>query len=608
LGDYSCPKTNQLRDIKRRERVIGLEKDRIILIVLNNMEVLNEDDGTVVRESIVPYSLKYETWYFFSKGIPLMLSAVLEWGVPPLAGMAFAGHTASSSVLQTGLGYARVFYSITTLMIMFSMTNYFGTVLPGAIGAGRHDRVRRYFQRSVVFVTLLWLLFVVPLQIFAGHIMSAVGVPKEIATLVGIYSCWMIPVGWMTMLEVHLELIFINLGYERCALFNSLLTGLCVDIVCAYFFVYKWEWGIKGVALSHMSVKAARILVWIFLAVYYGLGKYFYGLTAKTTITLHSNNSRQSEEDLHHPLLLNYGIDENNEHKQENKQDPFFSKNEMELFWATFAPTLGTSFSTYLIFELQIVALGHIANIPQEAVAAGAIWVQTESTLAAVQRGFLQVTRMRTLKLMGNNDSLGAKKAYTAMCVFCFILVAITNVPLFVFSDDIGVVVSNDVKVQNWLNKIVWVLILHTQTRICSMNGGAIYIAVERGALKVIQNVVGFYVVASPLAAVGALTNIVTTDVATKMIFCVSATAVAQFVIGVWSVLDMGLKQDWDSGCLIVAKRANNDRILAQQGRQKIQYRSPPLLAASPKMASPMLTPSLLPRLQSPLRSVSADV
>jgi Na+-driven multidrug efflux pump len=264
-----------------------------------------------------------------------------------------------------------------------------------------------------------------------------------------------------------------------------------------------------------------------------------------------------------------------------------------------------------LIFELQIIALGHIANIPQEAVAAGAIWVQTESTLAAVQRGWLQVTRMRTLKLMGNNDAIGAKKAYTAMCVLSFLLVAITNIPLLVWSDDIGVLVSNDVNVQQWLNRIVWVLALHTQTRICSINGGAIYIAVERGTLKVVQNVVGFYVVASPLAAVGALTNMITTtDIATKMIFCVSATAVAQFVIGAWAFLDMGCNQDWVEGGKIVARRANNDRILAQSstasGGGSTNCGSP--LLGSPWLESPMLTPSLLPRQLSPLRSISAGV
>ena len=316
----------------------------------------NEDED---KEIIAPYSLKYETWYFFSKGIPLMFSAVLEWGVPPWAGMAFAGHTRNSSDLQTGLGYARVFYNITTLMTLFSMTNYFATVLPGAIGAGRHDRVRLYFQRSVAIITLLWLLFVVPLQLFAGTIMHAVGVPATISNLVGTYSMYMIPVGWMLMLEVHLELIFINLGFERCAAFNSLLTGLGVDITCTYFFVYRWEWGIKGVALSQVSVKAARILVWVVLTVHYRLQKYFYGTEKILTLTLNSDQDRHQHR---RPLLLNQVLSPatNNESKESNESnesknhndgndergvDPFFSWVELQLFWDTFAPTLATFFT-----------------------------------------------------------------------------------------------------------------------------------------------------------------------------------------------------------------------------------------------------------------------
>ena len=61
-----------------------------------------------------PYSVRNELRYFFKKGLPLGLSATLEWGVPPLVAMVFAGHVdENSDQLQTALGFGRVFYNCT---------------------------------------------------------------------------------------------------------------------------------------------------------------------------------------------------------------------------------------------------------------------------------------------------------------------------------------------------------------------------------------------------------------------------------------------------------------------------------------------------------------
>jgi Na+-driven multidrug efflux pump len=543
----------------------------------DNYQLLRETSGASSieeKEEVPPYSFKYETYYFFSKGIPLMLSATLEWGVPPWAALAFAGHTHNSSQLQSALGYSRVFYNITTLMTLFSAITYFSTVIPGAIGAGRKDRVRKYFQTSVVLVTLFWIPIAI-LQLFAGNIMFAVGVPKDISNLVGIYTKFMIPVGWMLMMECHLEITFINLGYEKCAAFNSVLTGLGVDVACTYFFVYKWEWGIEGVALAQMVVKGSRILVWIVLMYYFNLNKYFYGSKEKRNRMKKRKNLHIGSSPLQSLITENHhhhdggdkksgGVERGNEEEEEEEEEEdeaFFTLKEFRIFVKTAIPTLGTYFTGWLIFELQIICLGHIAEIPTAAVAAGAIWVQTESTLAAVQRGWILVTSMRTIKLMGTNDPVSAKKAYAVMCILSFVLVSLTNVPLLFFKNDVSILISNDRDVQKWLNQILWVLAVHQSTRICSINSGALYIAIERGGTQVLQNIVSFYIIASPIAGIAALTNLITKDIAIKMMFCVATTSVAQFIIGCWAFLDMGCRQDWIQGCQLITDRANNDRL-----------------------------------------------
>ena len=43
---------------------------------------------------------------------------MLEWGLPPLAVMMLAGRTSEPAKLQSALGYARVYYNVTTLMVL----------------------------------------------------------------------------------------------------------------------------------------------------------------------------------------------------------------------------------------------------------------------------------------------------------------------------------------------------------------------------------------------------------------------------------------------------------------------------------------------------------
>ena len=51
------------------------------------------------------------------------------------------------------------------------------------------------------------------------------------------------PLRYLLLLEIHLEIAFVNLGFARCSTFNSLLTGVGVDCVCAYLFILRWGLG-----------------------------------------------------------------------------------------------------------------------------------------------------------------------------------------------------------------------------------------------------------------------------------------------------------------------------------------------------------------------------
>ena len=407
-------------------------------------------------------------------------------------------------------------------MSTFGMAAYMSTVIPGCIGAGRHDRISHYFLRSLLLITVLMLpLYIV--QFFSSDIMQSLGVQKHIADDVGVYTRMMLVTSWLLLLENHLATIFINLNYAHFASINSLVTGLGVDLFCSYYFIYHLELGIRGAAYTQMTVKACRVVIWLALTFATGNVNTVFGAFWR------SENA-----------------------------EPLLSSKEFRVFLSQAAPNLLSNFAGWFIFELQIMAVTNIQHIPDSAVTAGAIWIQMESTLAAVQTGWLQTTNMRALVLLAKLDP-GAPKSYSVLCFLSFIFVGVSNVALLIWSGKLSNVISNDHEVQHWLHQIMWVLVVHTQTRILSLNAQNMFVPIGKGTEAVALNLIGFYVVATPIVAVLALTNYVTTSVRVKLTLCVAGTSMAQVPIALLGFAYL-IRLDWVETGRLIRQRANSDK------------------------------------------------
>ena len=125
------------------------------------LDVSEVPEKDIELDTEPPYSVKNELNFFLVKGLPLMLSAMLEWGVPPLVAMVMAGHTESSASLQSALGFGRVFYNCTTLLVVIGLMSYFQNVIPGCVGANRKDRIPNYFRRSLCLMMVILAPFVI---------------------------------------------------------------------------------------------------------------------------------------------------------------------------------------------------------------------------------------------------------------------------------------------------------------------------------------------------------------------------------------------------------------------------------------------------------------
>lgn len=320
-------------------------------------------------EQELPYSFSNECRYFLFKGMPLGVSAAAEWGAPPLIGMIFAGHTPESSALQSALGFGRLYFNVSILMIMLGLCSYLQSVIPGAIGAGRKDRIPMYLARSMA-LSMLGLLPSFLLSLCSDFVLQAVGVPQSIAAEVGVYTRLMLPNAVLILVDIHIETVFMNLGFAKSCSINSVLTGLGVDVAVTYMLVYRWRWGVRGMALAQLTVRLSRIIVFGLLIGWNGLGRVFLGKAAFRRTTDAPDTGRAADAPAP-PLSSAFegGDDEAAVPPNTTKRphERLCDRKEAKIFVSLGAPGIGSNLSGWLIFELQILALAniHVCYAPQ---------------------------------------------------------------------------------------------------------------------------------------------------------------------------------------------------------------------------------------------------
>merc|ERR1712113_1331968 len=88
--------------------------------------------------------------------------------------------------------------------------------------------------------------------------------------------------------------------------------------------------------------------------------------------------------------------------------------------------------------------------------------------------------------------------------------------------------------------------------KVASWLTASLFIPVGRGTFMIVWTSVSSYCIASPIALLVSLTDVVTDSIATKMLACVGLTSIAQVMqfVGFISVL---LKMDWEHAAKVIA-------------------------------------------------------
>lgn len=463
--------------------------------------------------------LMTEARFFFSKGVPLSLASIMQWGVPPTINLFIAGATEDSAKLQLAMGYGRLFSNCTFVMIMAGLGQYIGSVIPGCIGAGRKDRIPNYFWRSMLMCAMILAPFMI-LQFFAGPLAQAIGVDQEIATEVGVYCRTRALMFFFIVPYWHLDSCFVNLGYARLSPLNAFFCGFIVNVSAFYLLVLKWKWGAHGAALAQVISRACGVMFWLLLMWYHGLRKTILGPSPT--------------------------------------KERLLSLKELRVFLSLTAPRIVANFGGWFVFELQLLATTNIKGIAQPALAAAAVWIQCETAMAASQDGWFRATQMRALALLGQG-SPHAKRAFATNIGLATACVALLNVVLLACTDALSGIVSNDADVRAAFSQIAWVLVPHMQTRIVALTAMSLLIPLGHWSVHISSVYVVFYLIVTPLVGVIALTDLVTTSARLKLLACVGGVPMGSTIMIVVAVTFMA-RLDWEKASKTVRDRANTDK------------------------------------------------
>jgi hypothetical protein len=159
------------------------------------------------------------------------------------------------------------------------------------------------------------------------------------------------------------------------------------------------------------------------------------------------------------------------------------------------------------------------------------------------------------------------------LLLLSFTLVALLNVPLLTPAGALAVshAMSNDSDVVHWLHRLSWILVVHTQTRIIDLTLASFLAPMGWARVRVGVSFFSFVALAAPVATVGTLTDVWTTDLAVKLQLCVACTAIGQASNAVLFGVVLLCVIDWSVAAKTVAGRANTDLAPSEGGVSSVE-------------------------------------
>lgn len=128
------------------------------------------------------------------------------------------------------------------------MASALETLCGQAFGAKRYHMLGIYLQRSWI-VLFLCCFLLTPVYIFATPILKLLGQTDDVAELSGVVALWLLPLHFSFAFQFPLQ------RFLQCQLKNIViawvsLTGLLVNALVSWLFIYVLDYGVVGAAIA----------------------------------------------------------------------------------------------------------------------------------------------------------------------------------------------------------------------------------------------------------------------------------------------------------------------------------------------------------------------
>lgn len=379
-----------------------------------------------------------------------------------------------------------VYARVTMLMPAVAMKLYLSIAISNVVAAKRQDRFPHYFRRSIVLSTMCLLPLYV-LQAVSGNIMESIGVSEDIAKLITPYCTIMVAMNQIKTLNMPVEVIIVNLGYTKSLVWNSLLSGLLVQIFMSYYLISVKEMGVVGAALAEICAQSMRLLYWAVMTHYFDLWNCFFGSIGPDSLSL-------------------------------------FDTGEMRLFVSLAVPRMLSFVATWICpNDLIILFLVNISGIPESLETATLIMLTVHHLENAALNGFTTAIRIRVLNLLGLSKTcsypVDARRSFRFNVKLTVIANAFLNLVAFCLVIPTSRIISNDEDVRSWYQKLGWLYLF----RCISTNSTAHVVdmfltPLKYGHQEVAIGGLSYFLVGLPCTILATLTNVFTTSLQWKVL------------------------------------------------------------------------------------------
>ncbi|XP_061371737.1 protein DETOXIFICATION 27-like [Gastrolobium bilobum] len=159
---------------------------------------------------------------------------------------AFAGHL--GDVELAAISIANTVIVGFNFGLLLGMASALETLCGQAFGAKRYHMLGVYMQRSWI-VLFLCCFLLLPFYVFATPFLKFLGQPDDVAEWSGVVALWLIPLHFSFAFQFPLQ------RFLQCQLKTNViawvsLLGLIVNVVTSWLFIYVWDFGLVGAAIS----------------------------------------------------------------------------------------------------------------------------------------------------------------------------------------------------------------------------------------------------------------------------------------------------------------------------------------------------------------------